>query len=133
MLIGLQIQSPAAAVAQDSVTLIPLDSIALRNPVPANAGAAGMLLRGNQPLGVRSKLAGETSAAPLPNNTNSMYRSRTTYVVGGAVLGALAAGAALAVYFANASSDAVAHPLALVPIVIGGAAIGALLGALISR
>lgn len=59
-------------------------------------------------------------------------KSRTPYIVGGALLGGLVTAVAIAVYVGN-SPDAIMVPVALLPAVLGGAIIGGVIGAVISR
>ena len=83
-----------------------------------------------EPLGIkvfRSNLAhAQTLNVAEPS-------SAWPYVIGGAVVGVLAAGAGLAIYFSRSNEEFLASPFAFVPLFVVSAGVGAGIGYLVYR
>lgn len=72
-------------------------------------------------------------AQPIPATNMPFSESRATNVWRGAIIGGLVAGGATAIYLSTSKNEVVMSPFAFVPIVAGGALIGALIGAAVGR
>jgi len=86
---------------------------------------------------IRPELAAGTArlerATWPPTTAEQGAASAGRYIAVGAVIGALATAGGLALYAGQAEEDVVMSPLALVPVVLGGAALGGGVGYVVFR
>jgi len=73
-----------------------------------------------------------TSAIIVAHSTNgtnvASSGSRSTYIWGGALIGAVITAASIAIYMNQSNKEVLVNPLTLAPVVAGGAVVGAFLG-----
>lgn len=89
-------------------------------------------------LVTRFSPGGYQSISTLEDMTSSgqdkkQGKSRKAYIWGGAAIGALLTTIALVITIGSSDTGIVASPLGLLPVVVGGAVIGGMIGALASR
>ena len=127
-----QISTPASRQSQtarlDSSLYAPPDNFRTSVLAPAGIGILGK-------SGVPTVKKGYSiSEMKEWNDTSSQTNaSRRKYAWGGAVVGGLVAAGATAIYIAASDKEVVMSPLALVPVIAGGALLGAIIGAAIAR
>lgn len=81
-----------------------------------------------EPIGIKASRSHVTRAQTVSVAEPSSARP---YVIGGAIVGVLAAGVGLAIYFSQSDEEFLASPFAFVPLFVVSAAIGAGLGYLL--
>jgi hypothetical protein len=70
---------------------------------------------------------------PVRNRADTSTSSARRYVIGGAIIGGLAAGVGLSIYFRQSNSEFLGSPFAFVPLFLGSAGVGAGVGYMLYR
>jgi hypothetical protein len=85
-----------------------------------------------QPVGIQRS---RTLSLPNParNRADTSTSSARRYVIGGAIIGCVAAGVGLGIYFRQSNSEFLGSPFAFVPLFLGSAGVGAGVGYMVYR
>jgi hypothetical protein len=86
----------------------------------------------SRPVGIQQSRA-PSSLIPVRSRVDTSTSSARRYVIGGAIIGGVAAGVGLALYFRQNNSEFLGSPFAFVPLFLGSAAVGAGVGYVVYR
>jgi hypothetical protein len=86
----------------------------------------------SRPVGIQRS---RTLSLPLPTRTpaDTSTSSARPYLIGGAIIGGLAAGVGLTIYSRQSNSEFIGSPFAFIPLFLGSAGLGAGVGYLLYR